>query len=873
MNSSTQQQAINALPPDAQDGAKAMAPASDEHAAGTAQDLVDSPGFKEFLNLIADFASAQANSERSWERRRQTVKLRKMVLGEYYGIFDKTRGWVSGRNDGDGIYYDPSVATFIDTLVAQLVKSKPKKLCTARVPEMVDKREAARVAENLLAMDDDQDFTPKRQQREWKWNLLTAGETYRITFFNTNKPGCGVNREVYERVEIPGGDEAHFCVLCDTTSVSNDGSCAGCGNPQVDSYQTQGTTVTVKKGSKFEQIGDTDYDIPDALEMTVIGETDEIGGALIVMRDRMIPRCVLEDALGQSGLPDTDTPDRLTYKQLFDGKAQSDALPQFRLLHYQEFWIAPAVYASYKLPQDTKTKGGDVIPAGESAKPAFPEGMYFSRIKTEIYNLYPQSAAECITHSVNAIGEGFHGQGEWDLNELGDQLTEAKSMKMSSMLLDSTHPLLIREGVVDGNDFENKYGQIVTVPSDLNSVQLDDMMRRVPGEGLPDQAYELGTELKGQMQQRVAAFSTQSDAPDVKAMGTATGIAAITENTLGRRGPALALYAQMEVEQAYQKLEMRQKYWPKKMYSTLATDLGDDAVKWFIDCNIRQDINISVVPESWMPQTDAQKKSGLQTYLQIAGQLIAAKNDPKMLDDILRKTNEVFGAGLDLGEYESENVEAQLRLDKLRDVGQFVEKQFGDHMYDAGGNVSDDVLMLTYKQTAEMLRIVHRPSDAQDIFANLPIDVMFDDHAEFENSYTDWLGTAEGRAASSFVRLLVRQLAEYHLQATAYQQLKMAQYSKIPAVADLQEQVVAKQAMQETDPQPEQQAPEPPPHPMQKVSESMNYKDLPPSGQAQVAKQAGIDITEDDVKAHQTAQQPAPAQSKPKASPQPIRVQ
>jgi hypothetical protein len=126
-NTATQQQAINALEPGAQEDAKALVPVDNEQEAKPVADLAKSPGLTTFLNQIADFAGAQANSPAQWERRRQAVKLRKMVLGEYYGIFDKTRGWVSGRDEGDGIYYDPSVATFIDTLVAQLVKAKPRK--------------------------------------------------------------------------------------------------------------------------------------------------------------------------------------------------------------------------------------------------------------------------------------------------------------------------------------------------------------------------------------------------------------------------------------------------------------------------------------------------------------------------------------------------------------------------------------------------------------------------------------------------------------------------------------------------------------------------------------------------------------------------
>jgi hypothetical protein len=786
----TSSQAITPLPPEADP--VALAPVPEEGAAEDASGLLSDTKFSEFLNRIADYATACSNSDQMWRRRRLSVQLRKYVLGEYYGVFDKTRGWYSEKEEGDGIYYDPQTPTFIANLLKDLVKTKPRKTCTSRDPERVDKREAARVAERLLQLDDEQDFTPKLQQREWKWNLLTAGETYRITYFNPQKVGKGITVEKYEPLEIPGGDSSTLCPLCGSTEATEDGKCASCGNPQMDTFEALGTKIQVKKGNEYKQIGDTDYDVPDALEMTVIGDTDTIGEALIVLRDRMIPRCVLEDALG-GALPSTGTPDHLSYKQLFDGTTNQSS-KEFELLHYQELWVAPAVYSGQTIAVSEKTQGGAVLPKGKKAKELFPKGLYFSRVQKVIKTLYPQCAAECLSHAVNDIGEGFHGQGEWDLNELQDQLTEAKSMKMNSMLLDSTQPLLTRKGWFDEDQVENKFGLVlpVDVPNDRS---LGEAMMRVPAGKMPADAYQLGEELKGQMQQRVGAFSTTSDAPDIKAQGTATGIGILTDQSISRRGPALQLYAQMEVDQAYQKLEMRQKYWPKKMYDRIASDLGSDAVKWFMECDIRRDISIGVVPDSWLPRTETQKQAGFQAFLSIAGQIVAAKGDPKLLDEILRKANDVFGGGINFADFETEAVEAQLRLDKLREVAEYTEQQFGPMLYDpATGAINETALILAYAQTGELLRLSFQKADPNDIFAQLPIDVMFDNHDEFIEAYTDWLKTAQGRQASQFQRTLVHTLSVYHEQAKAYRDMKMKQYAGVAQLPDLEAGLIANEA-------------------------------------------------------------------------------
>jgi hypothetical protein len=787
-NAATSSQAISPLPPDAE--ASGFAPVDDTNDTADFSRLIEDTEFVAFLNKIGDFAAAQSNSQDQWERRRKTVQLRKYMLGEYYGVFDKHRGWYSEKEEGDGIYYSPETATFLDTLLKDLVKTKPQKRCEARDADRADKREAARVAEKLLQMDDDQDNTPKRSQREWKWNLLTAGETYRITYFDAQKTGRGITKEKFEKVLIGGGQPAFYCPLCSSTSADAEGKCPQCGNPQLDEYRPLGTEISVKRGFEYQQIGDVDYDVPDALEMTVIGETDKIDEALMVYRQRMIPRCVLADALGDDKLPTTDTPDALSYKPLFDNDSGA-TVEEFRPLHYEEFWVAPAVVANYTFPSNTPLKNGKVIGKATKGKELFPCGFYFSRISKTVKMLYPQSIGESLSHCVNAIGESFHGVGEWDLIELQDQATEAKSMKMNSMLLDSTQPLIVREGVVDTENFENKFGLVIEAKDYPRDRDLKDAMMRLPAGNPPGEAYQMGEQIKGEMQSRVGAFSTQSDAPDVKAMGTATGIAAISNQSSERRSPALQLYAQMTVDQAYQALELRQKYWPQKMYGPIAKDLGSDAVKWFMECNIRQDINITVLPNSWMPRTETQKQAGLQAFLQLTGQLIAAKGDPKLLDEVIRQGNEVFGGGINFGDFESESIEAQLRLDKLREVGEFVEQQFGEQIYDEMGMIRQEAIALAYSGAAELLRIV---GSEPNMFSSVPLDPMFDTHTEFEESYTDWLKTAEGRGSTAFIRTLVRNLAELHIKAENYRMMKLNEFSKVAQIPDLQAELVANDA-------------------------------------------------------------------------------
>jgi hypothetical protein len=215
-------------------------------------------------------------------------------------------------------------------------------------------------------------------------------------------------------------------------------------------------------------------------------------------------------------------------------------------------------------------------------------------------------------------------------------------------------------------------------------------------------------------------------------------------------------------------------------------------------CNIRQDLAITVAQDSWMPRTETQKQVGLQTFLALTAQIIAAKaqTDPKILDEVLRRANEIYGGGIDFNDFQKDATEAQLRLDKLREVGEFVESQFGPMLYDPmTGAPTPDAIVLAFQQTAELLRLTHIPDESgADIFAALPLDVMFDNHPEFQEAYTDWLNTADGRAASLFVRTLVHELAVYHVQAVERRNMKMKEYQNVGMLPDLEAGLVADQA-------------------------------------------------------------------------------
>src|SRR5206468_528396 len=110
-------------------------------------------------------------------------------------------------------------------------------------------------------------------------------------------------------------------------------------------------------------------------------------------------------------------------------------------------------------------------------------------------------------------------------------------------------PMIVRSGVIDAEAFENKPGLVIEASQDFpGDASLDQIMTRVKPGQLSREVWELNEEVKGTMQHRIGAFSTQTDDTDIRAMGTATGVATLQQKSLGRRGPQLMLYSQMFVD-------------------------------------------------------------------------------------------------------------------------------------------------------------------------------------------------------------------------------------------------------------------------------------------------------------------------------------
>lgn len=785
--------------------------------------------FKQYLiNTAVKIEGIDADAE--LEKARLVVKMRKFYSGHQVGYVSKVDNrWVDKKKRGDALYVDPVLASFIDINVAQIVKSRPTIKVTARSNERVDKEQSALYAQELLKDAQQQIFTANFLQREAKLGLQLSGEAYRITSFVKNIRGTEVRVPITESITVTPQQSAWACPACDASGDVNQTNkeqldkksftCPQCGYWNVDQIGAQSFTAPVITGYQDVPAGDVRCESPDPLEMKVIGDGD-IGDALAVTRDRLIRRGILETEYPNITIPSTSTvPIKLQYVQNLKldspqsgirGEAQESSKggEQFELLHFKEVWLDVAAYGGYVFQKDTRlpelgkpenertlvtkgTKFEDV----KNKRGSFRNGAYYVKVGDQILDIWPCDKRKHLTHCVNNIGEGFHGLGEWDLLPLQEQKNTLRSLMFAKEKFDSLSPTMVRTEWVD----PQKLSQARSVPNGIIPVSnmpaeapLEAAVARVQPGNAVSGAYELDQIIANSMQYRTGANTLESGAPDmVGKQKTATAVNAAQNQSEGRRGPMLQLRAEMERQQAYQILTLRQENWPEQMYEALDKKVGGDAGKWFRESDIHRDYKIEIVPESWWPQTVEQRKDDLTALFTVAD-----PTNMQVRKALWNRATDLYGRGLDLNSYESDKVEARIRLERVRQVAEFVEKGSGVPVYDQRGAPVSSMLDLCLEKAKLIPELGTVDGNGEPICTN----AILDRHDEYIDAYSSFLLTSEGRSASPFVRAVINKIIIKHYDGKAiFAQFMQSEQLKAqaPAMA-AQEQMANEQQQQQS---------------------------------------------------------------------------
>jgi hypothetical protein len=421
---------------------------------------------------------------------------------------------------------------------------------------------------------------------------------------------------------------------------------------------------------------------------------------------------------------------------------------QFEECSYDLFWIDYSVYAKKKFPKPQRLRGGRVIPANTELGQFFTNGMCVARNEDQILDCYPENKNKKWLYCVYGRREhALHGAGTNSL--IGPQIT--RNDLKSYLIVNTYYNAAVREFIRDGCFTGNRLpaADEAAIVKDLPEDQPIEgyAYHKSPGSPLADQTLALYQSEAGSLQEGAgtSSLSGEGAAADIKALGTATGVAAMREQAVGRMGPNLMLLTEMEVDWCYLVLEHELHHFSDERFLSMANtaitaEITDgsvtynlDGIKAFMECNPRTDFEIEAVSGTWMPRSDLDRQASLGAFMTLVGELSQKMPNHPMTQELIAMAANIYGiTEIDFAGWTATEQVAQDRIRAFAKTVEIFKKR----------NVR-----LPPEELVEQV-IISTPQAM--------IDNEMDQHGLFMQFYENWWSSDEGRTAPLLLKMVIK---------------------------------------------------------------------------------------------------------------------
>ncbi len=296
--------------------------------------------------------------------------------------------------------------------------------------------------------------------------------------------------------------------------------------------------------------------------------------------------------------------------------------------------------------------------------------------------------------------------------------------------------------------------------------------------------------------------------------------------SMGQLTPCLVSMAMAKVEWTLRQLKEAQMHWTEEDFAFLLKMNGEwteEYIEAFLDANLDVDIMLDYEEGSETPRDLVEREMALQQFTDTIVKLaeVSAQNSPiatpALLTSILMQTKQFMQVDVDVANTETELRLASIRYDKIC------------HIVDSMQIPPNTPMQMLQQQVAPILALPDlQPSEYEDVGSEI----------EF---FKDKIAQEYTRDDPSFFKIMI-----FSGLIKALKQAKVQE-----AQEDTTNQMAAQAPMMAAQQADSQQG-----NPIDKVAESISFKDLPYEGQVQLAKQVGIELNPNP------AQQPDPEQTK-----------
>jgi len=549
--------------------------------------------------------------------------------------------------------------------------------------------------------------------------------------------------------------------------------CPDCGSPNIDVEQPEPLQVEAVTGYESIEHGSICCESVPAFELKHDIQFQPHESPYLV-RTRRIRLSILQSKFPEikfkaskgdyAGLDAADDLKRSTFASSGQARGSGKSPNAEPTADFIQIWLDPAMYDRCVIKKDYQTVSGMRIPAGTKLIDAFKDGLYLCWIQgvdgvVEMRNEHHKQFWVGQVYRMRALSS--LGSGTEDMLEGNRQYNLTMSLIYTLLRTAATPATLYDETLLPNGVSAYLANPLKNIPvntTGLENKRLQDAVHQLQPQP-PSQAhfsYSQQLDFFCQKASRVTDFS--GGLPGVN-NETATGAQIASANSQSLFAPQLALKAEADRRGAEIILELFRVYCIDEIYVSLAGKRGKQDGVWLSAADIAVELFAEVVPESYLPQTNLERRQRFKELLLDVGGLIGLKMAMQEMPGLVEQITETYDVDLGAEDYTAAAETARQRIDQMAQAAPLLQ------MAMAG---MPPTQMAADPMTGQMMEVPVDPmAEAGQMLLGIlqpPIEIEELGHLAAINVYRDWLTTDEGKEAPPEQRAGVKAAIYRHVE-------------------------------------------------------------------------------------------------------------
>jgi len=579
-------------------------------------------------------------------------------------------------------------------------------------------------------------------------------------------------------------------------------ACPQCGSPNVVVTPATEETLEVVTGHEDIKLGDICVESVPAFELTHdIGCSPEDSDWL--HRERRIRTAKLQSVFPglkikstepeSSGLKAEEALKRSAGNQ--GGGRQGDSgKGEFSTFH--QWWLAPCLYENKVLKQEIQAATGEVIPAGTRLGEVFPDGLYLALVD----GVEGPVDVRNESHRDHWVGGVYHtkpmsglGMGIGDMIEGQRQYNLVMSMIYTVLRTCASPATLYDQRLLPNGTSQYLGNPLKSIPVDLSRMpegfHLSNAVHQLAPKPPAGEYFNYAQQLDYHLQKTSDVTDFSGGLPGVN-NETATGANIAAANSQSLFAPMLANKAEVDRRSALKIIQLYKRHMADERYLSISGRRAEQDGVWLKGADLTTDIIAEVRPESYLPQTNLERRERLGGFLEMVGALGGLPVALSEFPGFTEKISEAFDIDLGGDDYSAAGELCRQRVEQMKKV--LPQAQEYAAMLPPSEPVVDPMTGMPAVDPMTGMP-VEQPIDPVAEAGAVLVEALVPKpsvkemgHEAAVNWLRDWITTDDGLNAPPELRAGVEALIDFHLEAMAQEMLVRGGIEAAGAVPGMQ---------------------------------------------------------------------------------------